>query len=389
MAYNLLTLQLLYEGYTVENYPDFVQIDTSRLPGKNPLRNLGGGFVYKSDYLRSMIFKTPCGFYVCGENVLKNMFYYIAWIPENNNPVIRCPFARGDFSCDKQHPLLQNKREDSGIIIMKFCSCSQTKEDYVYDMSIEKVRRDRNAEIEQKYQEFVKSKNGHVCRNHAVFNEYDAQWHLKYDPEHCAYSCYSSFCPIRGRELNKKKANVYYDLFMKGVYEEGLIRQEWERVRKGVRYFKKPVSRDICDDFIKLRSDVILNKYKLNHGREFMADPSLVVEVRNIRAESRPRRDLEQDLLDIKEGRFISWEPDAEKKQLEEKRLRRQLAQEKRISRLEKKIVRSGIESLDTAERIRVKKLISPERIIQLEKEREELRQRPVLEQVNLLEIIE
>lgn len=38
MRYNLLTLQLLYEGYSAEEHPDFVQVCTSRLTGKNPLR---------------------------------------------------------------------------------------------------------------------------------------------------------------------------------------------------------------------------------------------------------------------------------------------------------------------------------------------------------------
>lgn len=389
MKYNLLTLQLLYEGYTPDNYPDFVEVDTSRLPGNNPLNNLGGGFIYKRDYLRQMVFKTPCGLFVKGENVFNNLgCMSVEWQPENNNPVVRCPFAKGGFSCDKQHLLLQKKDNGSDKLPIQFCSCRQTVEDYVYEESIEKARADKNLRIEQKYQEFVDSKGGHVCRNHAVFNERDDSWHLYYSPEHCAQDCYSSFCPMRGRELNRKKANVYYDLYMKGVYEEGLIKQEWERVQKGIRYFEKPVSKDICEAFIKLQSDEILRKYRLNHSRKFMADSSLVVEVKNIRAESRPSRNLEQDLADIREGRFISWAPDDEKKRKAEKRLRRAQNLEKRKRRLEKKILESGFENLDTWERKRAEKLLTPERLIQLGKQREELGQKPVYEQVSILDFI-
>ena len=41
----------LAEGYSTEDYPDYVEIDTSRLPGKDPLHNSGGGFVYKWSYI--------------------------------------------------------------------------------------------------------------------------------------------------------------------------------------------------------------------------------------------------------------------------------------------------------------------------------------------------
>ena len=73
MKYNLLTLQLLTEGYSVNRYPDFVQIDSSRLSGNNPLRNLGGGFVYKKDYLMRLVFKTPCGLLIRGDDLINNM----------------------------------------------------------------------------------------------------------------------------------------------------------------------------------------------------------------------------------------------------------------------------------------------------------------------------
>lgn len=381
MGYNLLTLQLLYEGYTPENHPEYVQVDSSKLPGKNPLRNLGGGFVYKRGYLDKMVFKTPCGYHVRGRNVFDNMSCYISWQPENNNPVLVCPFAgEKNFSCARIHPLL--KRQQSAT---QFCSCCGTGESYNYEMSIEKARADKDAERQRLYEEFSDSKNGHVCINHLRFNEIEGRWEQRYAPEKCANHCFSQFCPIRGRELNKKKGNVYYDVYRSGVYEDGFIRQEWSRAEKGIRFFKKSVSMDICEAFLKNGAkEKIEWMFNTNHSSEFIFDKSLKVEIKNIRAESRPHRDLQQDLLDLKEGRYVSWAPEEEKTKKEQKKQRRRDAAEKRLKKMEKKIMASGFESLGEAELIRANKLLTPERISELEELHKEEMEKPVFEQVNI-----
>lgn len=72
--YNLLTQRLLAEGYTAENYPDYV-----RLPGgcwgKDPLRNIYGGFEYTYQYRSQMVFKTKCGLLVKGSSFIGSMSY--------------------------------------------------------------------------------------------------------------------------------------------------------------------------------------------------------------------------------------------------------------------------------------------------------------------------
>ena len=91
--YNLLTQRLLSEGYSVDHYPDYVQIQGSTLPGGDPLNNLGGGFVFKKAIANDCIYKTGCGKYVLGKNVNSDMSYMgILWCHENDNPVIRCPY---------------------------------------------------------------------------------------------------------------------------------------------------------------------------------------------------------------------------------------------------------------------------------------------------------
>lgn len=387
MKYNLLTLQLLTEGYSKDRYPDFVQIDSSKLGGNNPLRNLGGGFIYKKDYLTRLVYQTPCGLLVRGGDTINNMSYMgVDWQAENNNPVINCPYRSGTFHCEKQHPLLKDQEICSGRSVLQFCACHRTEKAFVYEQSLEKVTDRMREEREEKYLNFVAARGGRVCRNHAFYDEKTGEWKLYYDPETCVHMCTSHYCPILGRELNRKKANVYYDLYKSGVYEKGFIYHEWQKVEKGIRYFDKKVSVDICEAFVKLKAKVILQKYRWNHSMEYMADSSLKVEVRNIRVESRPSRDLEQDLLDIQEGRFVSWAPDDEKQKAAEKRERRQKNLEKRIRSLEAKVRKFGYENLDAGDKIRVDKHLAFERLEELEAERQGDLEKPVLVQMSLLD---
>lgn len=70
MEYNELTKRLLAEGYTADHHPDYVQVDTSRLPGNDPLNNLSGGFEYKRFYRDSIVYKTGCGKFIMGSHVI-------------------------------------------------------------------------------------------------------------------------------------------------------------------------------------------------------------------------------------------------------------------------------------------------------------------------------
>lgn len=378
MRYNLLTLQLLYEGYSAEEHPDFVQVCTSRLTGKNPLRNLSGGFEYKRAYLDTLVFKTPCGRHVLGSHVFNNLSYITEWQPENNNPVIRCPFTIGDFSCDRVHPLLKKEDNSWSGNRLQFCSCCLTSEVYDYENSVEKANEDRSRYIEKKFQEFSEKKNGHVCRNHCRYNELTDEWKMNYRPETCAQHCYSSFCPVRGRALDKKKANVYYDVYTKTMHEEGFLKWENEKIQKGIRYFDSAVSRDICDDFVRLQADEIEKKYRMNHGRGLTFDKSSFFEIRNIRVESRPSRNLLEDLRDIQDGCYVSWAPEDEKKKKEEKKLKRKQAAEKRLASLEKKILLVGFDSLSEGEKYRAEKYLTCERIDELDAQYQEEKSKPL-----------
>ena len=208
VEYNKLTRRLLSEGYTVDRYPKEV-----RLPGgvfgKNPLENIYGGFEYKGDCSDEFVYKTGCGKYVKGINVVDNMGYIIEWSHENDNPVIRCPYNKAE--CELNNPLLHGTH-GGGLCTQCWCECHRTDEIYNYESSIEKANDERREGMEQAYQEYSDAHRGRVCKNHMYFNEWERTWKLNYKPSICAKHCNDVFCPIRNRELDKKKGNVFYDI---------------------------------------------------------------------------------------------------------------------------------------------------------------------------------
>ena len=125
--YNLLTQELLLQGYTAEHYPDYVRIGNGRL-GKSPLENSCGGFIYTKDYLEKKAFMSGCGLYVSWEKCINDIDYLEeTFCFENDNVVFRCPWHKKN--CEQNHPLL---REDN----FGFCACHMVS-DYQYEKSAE------------------------------------------------------------------------------------------------------------------------------------------------------------------------------------------------------------------------------------------------------------
>lgn len=384
--YNLLTQQLLAAGYTTEHFPDYVQICTSRFPGDDPLYNLSGGFIYKRFYRDEIVYKTGCGKYVMGSEVIDDMHYMgVIWSHENNCPVIRCPYDNVDCSLNDERLRVMF---GGGNCVQCWCVCHRTEETYDYENSIEKADKERYEEMERKYEEFSKAHGGRVCRNHMAYDERTREWRMYYEPGRCAQICYSkNYCPILGRPLDKKRGNVYYDLKLTyrrydldGTLFEGQIDT---KIIKGNRYFNHPASMDICRNFVELSKDKVINKvndkyskelfFAKYYGREFF------VEVMNIRAETKESRDLLRDLADIKEGIQISHASDNIKRAKENKKAKRQQAFEKRVQKLEKKILEVGYENLEdfSLDKVHADKWMTSERL----KELEEMRQQKIKEE--------
>ena len=112
-----------------------------------------------------------------------------------------------------------------------------------------------------------------------------------------------------------------------------------------------------------------------------MIDKTWQFEILNIRAESKPSRDLMQDLADIKAGINILYEPDAEKSENERKKKKREDSTKKRIEKLEKKIMEAGYENLEdtSLDKVHADKWLTSERLEELEK----LRQQKIKEEQN------
>ena len=380
--YNLLTKRLLAEGYTADNYPkDKVHIAGGyHTASTGPLDNVYGGFEYNRVYSDNFLYKTGCGMYVKGSNVLTHMGYMgEEWCHENDNPVVRCPY-------DKAECPLNDKRLHGifggGLCIQCWCACHKTDEAYDYEHSFEKANQDRKDEERRKYQEYSDAHNGRVCQNHMYYNARTREWNMYYAPAICASMCFAQngYCPVLGRKLNEKRGNVYYDLKTSGIKKQTEAQrslfdgERWTHIEKGMRVFKNPCSMDICEAFIKVQSDKILSDYKVNHSTEYLFDKSFKAEILNIRAESKPSRDLLQDLQDIRDGIEISHASDNEKQKKEAKKEKRKLAKQKNIERLEKKIIEVGYENLVeySADRVHADKWLTPERLDELEQIRKQ-----------------
>lgn len=388
--YNKLTQELLAQGYTAENYPDYVRISTSRLPGNDPLYNLDGGFEYQSWYLQKITYKTGCGMYVKAGSVINDMNYQIRWSHENDNPVIRCPYDIQN--CPKNDSRLHGTF-GGGLCVQCFCACHSTDEPYDYEKSFEKAEKEREAKREQLYQEYKDAHNGRVCRNHMFFDERKKEWKQNFDPARCASVCYShdGYCPILGKELSKKKGNVYFDVLTTRIRKEGSLfdGEVIQHLEKGVRFFKSPVRMDICDAFVKCKGaeEIFEKKYRwesVSYNRLF--DPTYNLQILNVRAESKPSRDLMQDLEDIRNGISISHASDIEKSQKIAKRERRTKRKQDAIRKLEKKIIENGYDSLEefSLDRRHAEKWFSEEHILELEKIREEKRKEALKQPVQM-----
>lgn len=364
---NKLTQRLLSEGYTKENPPDFVR----------DWNDFYGGWEYRIQYCKNLLFKTGCGLLVKGTHWNSGHMSYmgVEWTLENGNPVIRCPYNK--IECEKNHPLLRDKQTWCNIV---HCCCSETQGEYEYEKSIDKVFDDISAHQKKLFEEFKARKHGRVCDLSCRFNERTKKWEQHYDPVNICAKFACRYCNILGRELSKKKGNVFYDVKeIRADTAEGLLNQgDIVTVTKGNRFLDKNVSIDICEMIVKYRSKDIEHRYRMRHHSElFFAEYHGIkyeFEILYVRAETRESRDLEQDLEDIKNGITVIHQSDFEKNQKADKRARRQKALEARIKKYKKILTETGFNNLDTTNQIRIRKMVDKGFISEEEANREPIK---------------
>lgn len=392
--YNLLTQKLLSEGYTAKCYPDYVTIPSGSY-GEDPLNNLDGGFIYTEQHKKHMVLETGCGLLVKGSHFCPGSTFFkgILWIIENDNQLLTCPYRKDD--CNLRNPIL-DRASGGGLCKVLRCDCHQTDKPYDYEQSVDKAVDDEKKEMNRKYDEFVKRKGGHVCHWHTNYNYWTKEWSQNYDPITCGHYCLNvgRICDLTHQPISKKKGNVFYDVKTSYIRNSGTLfdGEEVVVIHKGKRLFETARSITICEEAAKRCAQDILDKERMNVGHK-IAVYGWKVEILNIRAEFREGRDLMQDLQDIKAGIHIVHDSDVKKQEKANKKYRRQQAYEKKIKRLEKKLLKFGYYNLpeNSLDRIHADKWIGYARIAELENLRnqklKEEREKPV--QLNMFDMME
>lgn len=359
MELNKITKELLAEGWTKDQTPE----------GFRPWNDFYGGWEYKPSVFRNFIFRTPCGMLVKGDKVIDNMSYMgVAWMVENDNPVINCPYY-SLRDCSMRHPLLRDKfvfNYKSRLGNIKHCSVCRTDMPWDYENSVEKVLDANKREEDELWDAFLQQHKGRACRHQCHFNRSEKKWYIHYDPNDCVrYNC--SYCAILDKPVSQKKANVYYDLKKSYVKAgQGFLPDETIcTITKGVKHLR--ASETICEAIVKYgRRWIQSTVYLQNHSFCFFGG---VVEVLNLRYEKRESRDLLQDLQDVSAGITVFHQSDIINQDKAAKSARRIESQKRREERFKKLIRTNGFDRLSSSDQIRARKHLTAAEIAQAEKE--------------------
>lgn len=176
---NDLTRRLYAQGYTREHHPDTVCW--------SDWKNFG----YKWETMLGFTWETPCGLLIQGESdvgrglAVSECFYQRVWYcPENDNPLLRCPYQqKGCSHIPQGFPLIM-------------CPCHQTDRSYDYETSVEKLETEHHTEAHKQYMELT---GGSYCACVVGSNGYQGGWYqVKYDVEACIrQGCTNPVCVVR------------------------------------------------------------------------------------------------------------------------------------------------------------------------------------------------
>lgn len=261
--------------------------------------------------------ETPCGLLIQGSsnigrgfNVGNCWFQHVWYCPENNNPLLHCPYYRKDCQHIPQ-----------GIKLI-MCPCHQTDRPYDYEHSVEKVEAENAREAHKQYMELT---GGACCACVMGGNGYESGWYeVKYDVEKCIQCrCQNPVCVIRKQPRDLKKVNIFYDVRRTWITRRGFLEEKKVEVTKGLKVFAHLVARTDAEIWLKIKEHEAspLNGYSvIEHPKKTLEDRrqeyfshmhrqyleydyfEFHYEVENIRIARSEQRDLSQDLRDAAEG---------------------------------------------------------------------------------------
>lgn len=339
MEQNQLTRDLYAAGYTRENHPSFVYW--------SDWQNFG----YLFEALLKFTWETPCGLLVDGKSDLGRdlaccdaSFQGIDYCPENDNPLLRCPYERKDCP----HSI-------SGFPV-PLCPCHTTGKRYSYEQSAERVESERS---ERQHRQYMEITGGAYCACVVGGNGYDGgHVEVQYDVEQCIRCrCQNPVCVIRKQKRDLSRANIFYDVRRTWITRIGFLEEKKVQVTKGERVFPHPVARTDAEIWLEMkkahfnplwsssvidsphltpadRRQTFFSKMHRRYGEydyfEFHYD------VENIRIAKSEQRDLLQDLRDVADGLEVVHAVDLKKEQAAKKRESRQRRREQKERRLNK-----------------------------------------------------
>lgn len=338
---NDLTKRLYAEGWTRDHHPNTVYW--------KDFENFG----YRFETLLQTTWETGCGLFVEGRTISTSDVCYddVQYCPENNNPLIRCPYGRRD--CPHQ-PAELNR--------YSMCLCRETDKAYSYDQSAEKVEEERDRQRREKYMEIT---GGQYCFCLSNTNGFaGGRVKVEYDPETCIrLGCKNPVCSVTKQPRDLSKTNIFYDIVRTYKTRIGIIEDTKTVVEKGCRVFPKPIARTDAELWLarkKAEYNPFLSKriidprltmedrrmeYFSDHHRKWPGYDyfEFQYEVKNIRIEARETRDLLQDLRDVADGLTVVHAADQERAKAQAK----QDAREKRAAAKSKRRDRSRKEFFD------------------------------------------
>ena len=358
---NELTRRLLAEGYTPEDTP----------PGTCEYKSYYGGWTYTSQALNGMVFETPCGLLVQGWHFRNGYLSWqgVDWRPGSDNPVVPCPRFTLD-PCPLRHPLLQTEKYccHSDDVVYQ-CNCHPTARPYTFEGSLDEAHKQVWQESDELWKAFEAAHNGRVCRHQSHYGRTSKAWTTYYSPMECAqlWPC-CSYCSVLDKELVPQKGNVFYDVRKTWTEKGSGLFPDEERVsiEKGCKLLDKTVSMTICEAIVQYgRQDVewcAMSHYR----RAQFFDPTLKIEILNLRAARMDTRDILQDLQDVANGIQVTHVSDSLKAAKTQKKARREAAKMRRIQKAEQMLLTHGWYGLDDIWRHRAEKLLDDERIDEL-----------------------
>ena len=136
---------------------------------------------------------------------------------------------------------------------------------------------------------------------------------------------------------------------------------------------EKQISMDICKSIVSLGTDHIYQKeWNNTYSMRALTDPDLTIEILNVRALKRDKRDDNHTLLDRIEGTQIIYETDQEKEIKKQKQERKKM----RLAKLQRKLVMHGFEELQDSEKRLLQRQLNAEQLEELDLQHREYIQR-------------